>query len=228
MGLSDQDLADLAAYMKTTGSSVTDSETVNSGEPIPPTGNEPGWQVLTGDDFVNVNCFPDTWKWDRGHAYCSGKPTGVIRYHEPLEDFELLLEWMHKKKGGNSGVFVWATPQSIGKLAEGHGRLPHGIEVQVLDLGYAEVYTQRHKKPADWFTSHGDVFPVGPVKMRPFPPVARLSPPASVRGATEEDLRHHFYGTPDGEQRILNDIRKFADIKRSPRRVIAITESFVS
>ena len=62
MGLSDQDLADLAA-LKTTGSSVTDSETVNSGEPIPP-GNEPGWQVLTGDDFVNVNCF-DTWKWDR-------------------------------------------------------------------------------------------------------------------------------------------------------------------
>ena len=45
--------------------------------------------------------------------------------------------------------------------------------------------------------------------------------------ATEDDLRHHFYGTPDGEQRILSDIRKFADTKRSPRRVIAIAESFV-
>ena len=45
--------------------------------------------------------------------------------------------------------------------------------------------------------------------------------------ATEDDLRHHFYGTPDGEQRILSDIRKFADIKRSPRRVIATAESFV-
>ena len=87
--------------------------------------------------------------------FCTGRPTGVIRYREPLKNFELLLEWMHKKKGGNSGVFVWGTPASIAKLAAGHGRLPHGIEVQVLDLGYAEVYTQRHKKPADWFTSHG-------------------------------------------------------------------------
>jgi len=45
--------------------------------------------------------------------------------------------------------------------------------------------------------------------------------------ATEDDLRHHFYGTPDGEQQILSDIRQFADTKRSPRRVIAIAESFV-
>ena len=205
MGLSDQDLADLAAYMKTTGSSVTDSETVNSGEPIPPTGNEPGWQVLTGDDFVNVNCFPDTWKWDRGHAYCTGKPTGVIRYHEPLEDFELLLEWMHKKKGGNSGVFVWATPQSIGKLAAGHGRLPHGIEVPVLDLGYAEVYTQRHKKPADWFTSHGDVFPVGPVKMSPFPPVApngKRSFPTKETTKGINQWNHYYVRAVDGEVRL--------------------------
>jgi hypothetical protein len=91
--------------------------------------------VVTGEDFVNVNCFPDTWRWEGGHAYCTGKPTGVIRYREPLENFELLLEWMHKKNAGNSGVFVWATPQSISKLAAGQGRLPHGIEVQVLDLG---------------------------------------------------------------------------------------------
>lgn len=39
--------------------------------------------------------------------------------------------------------------------------------------------------------------------------------------ATEDDLRNHFYNTPEGERRIIEDIRKFADTKRSPRRVIA-------
>ncbi|MEJ6579875.1 MAG: DUF1080 domain-containing protein [Akkermansiaceae bacterium] len=123
--------------------------------------------MLEVEDFVNVNCHDDTWIWKGGHAFCTGKPTGVIRYREPLKNFEFTCEWMHKKKGGNSGLFVWATPKSINQLAAGKGRLPHGIEVQVLDLGYAEVYTKQHNKPADWFTSHGNVFPVGPVKMTP-------------------------------------------------------------
>ena len=96
MGMSDQDLADLAAYLQTTGSEAAVDQTVQD-EPVPPTGNEPGWQVLTGKDFLNVNCREDTWRWELGHAYCTGKPTGVIRYREPLRDFELLLEWKHKK-----------------------------------------------------------------------------------------------------------------------------------
>ena len=205
MGLSDQDLANLAAYLQTTGTQVDDPMLANQGESVPPTGKEPGWEVLTGEDFVNVNCNSDTWKWEQGHAYCSGRPTGVIRYREPLEDFELLLEWMHKRKGGNSGVFVWATPQSISKLVAGHGRLPHGIEVQVLDLGYAEVYTRRHKKPADWFTSHGDVFPVGPVKMRPFPPVApngKRSFPSKETTKGINQWNHYYVRAVDGEVRL--------------------------
>ena len=139
------------------------------------------------------------------HAYCTGKPTGVIRYREPLVNFELLCEWMHKKKGGNSGVFVGATPQSISRLAGGQGRLPQGIEVQVLDLGYAEVYTQRHKKPADWFTSHGDVFPVGPIKMNPFPPVApngRRSFPSKETTKGTNEWNHYYVRAVDGEVRL--------------------------
>ncbi|MDC0920865.1 DUF1080 domain-containing protein [Opitutales bacterium] len=205
MGMSDQDLADLAVYMQSTGSGEDDSTSGDSGEPVPPTGNEPGWQVVTGEDFVNVNCFPDTWRWENGHAYCTGKPTGVIRYREPLENFELLLEWMHKKNAGNSGVFVWATPQSISKLAAGQGRLPHGIEVQVLDLGYAEHYTKRHKKPADWFTSHGDVFPVGPIKMNPFPPVApngKRSFPTKETTLGTNQWNHYYVRAVDGEVRL--------------------------
>ena len=205
MGMSDQDLADLAVYMQSTGSGEDGSTSGDSGEPVPPTGNEPGWKVVTGEDFVNVNCFPDTWRWEGGHAYCTGKPTGVIRYREPLENFELLLEWMHKKNAGNSGVFVWATPQSISKLAAGHGRLPHGIEVQVLDLGYAEHYIKRHKKPADWFTSHGDVFPVGPIKMNPFPPVApngRRSFPSKETTLGINQWNRYYIRAVDGEVRL--------------------------
>jgi putative heme-binding domain-containing protein len=205
MGMSDQDLADLAVYMQSTGSGEDDSISGDSGEPVPPIGNEPGWKVVTGDDFVNVNCFPDTWRWEGGHAYCTGNPTGVIRYREPLKNFELLLEWMHKKNAGNSGVFVWATPQSISKLAAGHGRLPHGIEVQVLDLGYAEHYTKRHKKPADWFTSHGDVFPVGPVKMNPFPPVApngKRSFPSKETTKGINQWNRYYVRAVDGEVRL--------------------------
>ena len=134
--------------------------------------NGEGWKELTGDDFINVNCNPETWRWEKGHAFCTGKPVGVIRTKEPIKNFELVCEWMHKEEGGNSGVFVWATPSSIKNLEAGKGRLPHGIEVQVLDLGYAEKYKKRYNKPADWFTSHGDVFPTGPAKMKPFPPVA--------------------------------------------------------
>jgi hypothetical protein len=44
--------------------------------------------------------------------------------------------------------------------------------------------------------------------------------------ATEDDLRNHFYNSPEGERRILDDIRKFADTKRSPRRVIADARNF--
>ncbi|MFT5498293.1 MAG: putative membrane-bound dehydrogenase-like protein [Kiritimatiellia bacterium] len=202
-GLSDQDVRDICEHLKGAGDQVSISTAAD--EPTPPTGFEPGWSVLGGDDFVNVNCQADTWRWDLGHVYCTGKPTGVIRYREPLVNFELLCEWKHKQKGGNSGVFVWATPGSIARLAAGQGRLPHGIEVQVLDLGYAEVYTERHKKPADWFTSHGDVFPVGPVKMRPFPPVApnrKRSFPSKETTKGLGEWNHYFVRAVDGEVRL--------------------------
>ena len=165
----------------------------------------PGWQDVTGKDFLNVNCWKDTWKWKDGHAWCTGRPTGVIRYREPLTNFELSCEWMHKKKGGNSGVFVWATPKSIVKLASGQGRLPHGIEVQVLDLGYRELYEAQFNKPGNWFTSHGDVFPVGPIKMKPFPPVApngRRSFPSKNTTLGINKWNHYYIRAVDGEVKL--------------------------
>jgi len=63
----------------------------------PPTGKEDGWVQLTGKDFQKVNCKEDTWRWEEGHAFCTGQPVGVISSHEPLVDFELLCEWKHKQ-----------------------------------------------------------------------------------------------------------------------------------
>ncbi|MEM7385122.1 MAG: DUF1080 domain-containing protein [Verrucomicrobiota bacterium] len=135
-------------------------------------GEGPGWKSLGKDDFVNVNCNPDTWTWKDGQAHCTGKPIGVIRSHEELENFEMVAEWRHLKSAGNSGVFLWASPESIANLEKGKGRLPHGIEVQVLDHGYTAAYQRDHQKKPDWFTTNGDVFPTGPARMKPFPPVA--------------------------------------------------------
>src|SRR6266571_5152450 len=61
---------------------------------------------------------------------------------------------------------------SIKVLEEGKGRLPTGIEVQILDHGYKQQYEKQSGKKADWFTTNGDVFPTGSTTMEPFPPVS--------------------------------------------------------
>jgi hypothetical protein len=168
-------------------------------------GTGPGWKLLSAKDFVNVNCETNTWRWEGGHAFCTGKPVGVIRSQEQIKNFELVCEWMHKQHGGNSGVFAWASPASIKKLEAGKGRLPDGIEVQVLDLGYAEKYEKRHKKKSDWFTSHGDVFPTGPAKFKPFPPVApngkRSFPSKNLTLGTNQ-WNHYYVRAINGEVRL--------------------------
>jgi len=112
-------------------------------EPLPAAcirGVEAGWRALTKEDFVNVNCDPDTWSWRDGRIHCSGKPIGVIRTRQVLTNFELVVQWRHLREGGNSGVFVWASPESIRRLEAGKGRLPEGIEVQILAIpaGFAQ------------------------------------------------------------------------------------------
>src|SRR6478736_6550235 len=66
-------------------------------------GNGPGWRVLGESDFVNVNCDADTWSFKDGKIQCTGKPTGVMRVKEQIKNFELVVQWMHQKPGGNSG-----------------------------------------------------------------------------------------------------------------------------
>ena len=167
-------------------------------------GTGEGWRDLPESEFVRVNCPKDTFTWIDGVIHCTGRPTGVIRTKSQFENFELVVEWRHLRNAGNSGVFVWAIPASIEQLAAGKGRLPHGIEVQVLDHGYTAQYEKGGRK-ADWFTTHGDVFPVGAAKMRPFPPVA----PNKKRSFPSKNLslgigkwNHYYIRCINGEVRL--------------------------
>ena len=167
-------------------------------------GTGPGWRALGEQDFVNVNCDPDTWTWKDGIAHCSGQPVGVIRSQQSFTNFELVAQWRHLRSGGNSGIFVWTTEPALKDLEP--GVLPRGgIEVQVLDNGYAEQYEKSTGKKPDWFTTHGDVFPVGTAKMKPFPPTS----PSGERSFPRKQLskgvgqwNHYYVRCINGEVRL--------------------------
>jgi hypothetical protein len=116
---------------------------------------------LTG--WVNANCAPETWSVRDGLIYCTGQPTGALRTERQYENFIIEVEWRHLSRGGNSGVFIWGTP-----IAAPGVPFLRGIEVQVLDHGYAEQYEKQNGKKSDWFTTHGDVFPIHGATMKPF------------------------------------------------------------
>ena len=166
-------------------------------------GTGPGWKQLGADDFVNVNCDEDTWTWKDGAVHCTGKPVGVCRSKKPYTNFELVAQWRHEQSAGNSGIFVWAPEESLKALQR--NRLPNGIEVQILDHGYAEQYRKRTNKEPDWFTTHGDVFPVGKSKMKPFPPTS----PNGSRSFPRKNLsrgfgewNHYYIRAINGEVRL--------------------------
>ncbi|QDT76098.1 3-keto-disaccharide hydrolase [Lacipirellula limnantheis] len=167
-------------------------------------GTAPGFHPLGEADFTNVNCDADTWTWRDGVAHCTGQPVGVIRSKQKFTNFELVAEWQHLKDAGNSGIFVWTSEAALANLKPG-SLPPGGIEVQVLDLGYTKQFEESTGKKADWFTCHGDVFPVGAAKLKPFAPVA----PDGNRSFPRKNLsrgvgqwNHYYVRAINGEIRL--------------------------
>jgi len=167
-------------------------------------GTGPGWRALTESDFTNVNCSPETWKWKDDLLTCTGQPIGVMRTRQTFTNFELVVEWRHLKSAGNSGVFVWVPDEALKGLMP--DKLPqYGIEVQMLDHGFAEAYEKRTGKKGDFFTTNGDIFAVGKSRLNPFPP---LSPNGSrsfprkqlSRGVGE--WNHYYVRAINGELRL--------------------------
>lgn len=107
--------------------------------------------------WVNANCAPETWSVTNGMIHCTGHPTGAMRTERQYENFILEVEWRHLSSGGNSGVFIWGTP-----IAAPGVPFLRGIEVQVLDHGFNVSGKNQ------WYTTHGDVFPIHGATMKPF------------------------------------------------------------
>ncbi|QTN31003.1 DUF1080 domain-containing protein [Akkermansiaceae bacterium] len=170
------------------------------------TGLEDGWKPMLEADFENVNCSPETWSFDDAARLisCTGQPIGVMRSVKEYKNFELVLEWMHEKESGNSGVFVWTSKSSLEALIK-PGLPDEGIEVQVLDPGFKASYEKSSGKPGNWFTCHGDVFPVRKARMTPFPP---LSPdgvrsfPSAENTKPHGEWNHYYIRAINGEIRL--------------------------
>ncbi len=168
-------------------------------------GSEPGFVALGKTDFVNVNCADDTWSFDGDTIRCTGTPTGVMRTTKHYTNLELVVEWRHLKSAGNSGVFLWATDESINGLQP--NKLPHGIEVQILDHGYTDLWKQKNKKDTavPFFSTNGDVFNTGVATMTPYEPTS----PNGTRGFPRKNLsrgspewNHYYVRAINGEVRL--------------------------
>lgn len=191
-------------------------------------GTEPGWRPLGEADFVMVNGDPGTWTWKDDSVACTGEPVGVTRTKKPFTNFELVTQWRHLSSGGNSGVFVWTSEAALEGLKPG-SLPPGGIEVQVLDNGFITKWEKENKAKAEWFTTHGDVFPVGTAKMKPFPPVA----PIGVRSFPRKQLsrgtpewNHYYIRAINGEVRLwVNGVEVSGGAECDPRTGYLCLES---
>ena len=155
----------------------------------PADGFEPLFNGRNLDGWVNVNCAPETFVARDGILHCDGIPTGALRTTRPFENFILELEWRHMKSGGNAGVFIWSGPLP----APGQPFL-RAIEVQVLDHGYGK---------SDWFTTHGDVFPIHGSSMKPFSPSkGDRSFPRELRSKGTNEWNHYRIVATNGVLRL--------------------------
>jgi hypothetical protein len=127
-----------------------------------PIDQSPKWvDLFNGKDLTgwkDVNTSPETWTVKDGLLVCTGRPIGVMRTTRQYENFILEIEWRHMKKKGNSGVFLWSNANP------GRGRLPRGMEVQMLELDW--INKGGGKKAHPGYIS-GELFGAGGMKATP-------------------------------------------------------------
>jgi hypothetical protein len=191
-------------------------------------GTGTGWRTLSENDFANVNCDAGTWTWKGDLVHCTGQPVGVIRTRKPVTNFELVAQWQHLRSGGNSGIFVWASEKALDGIKP--GKLPRGgIEVQVLDHGFKEQFAKQTGRTPDWFTTDGDVFPVGTSKMTPFRPTSpdgSRSFPSKKLSKGVGQWNHYYVRGINGEVRLwVNGEEVSGGTKCEPRTGYLCLES---
>jgi hypothetical protein len=167
-------------------------------------GTGPGWRTLGEEDFVDVNGVPDTWSFQGNTIRTTGIPIGVNRSRETFTNFELVVEWRHLEFGGNSGIFLWVPMEALEILEP--DQLPRfGIEIQMLDHGYHQLYEQRTGRRGEFFSTHGDVFAVGESRLNPFAPTSpngSRSFPREERSRGVGEWNHYYVRAINGEVRL--------------------------
>lgn len=160
--------------------------------------SENGWTSLfNGRDltgWVPLNVAPDTFRAVDGILVSTGVPTGMLRTERQYENFELELEWRHMKPGGNAGVFLWSDP-----LPPRGTPFPRGIEIQVLDNGF------NIPGKNEWYTTHGDVFPVNGATMTPTGRISKTghrSFPTEDRSRSSPEWNHYRILATNGVVRL--------------------------
>jgi hypothetical protein len=186
------------------------------------TENEDGFRPLfNGRDltgWVDVNCAsspctrPPTFSAHNGMIICTGVPTGILRTDRMYENFIAELEWRHLIPGGNAGFFVWADP-----IPSRGVPFARGIEVQVLD-----------GPNGDWYTTHGDVFPIHGASMQPDNPgrAGGRAYPTEHRSRPSPQWNHYRIEAVDGRISLaVNGRVVTTGAQCSPRRGYLCLES---
>jgi hypothetical protein len=138
-----------------------------------------------------VNVAPETFTARDGMIISTGLPTGVLRTEKMYENFIIEMEWRHMQPGGNAGLFIWG--DGIASVGIPFTR---GIEVQILDNGY------NVNGKNEWFTTHGDIFPIHGAKMTPTGKIAKSgtrSFPSEERSKSSPEWNHYRVVANNGE-----------------------------
>jgi hypothetical protein len=165
-----------------------------------------------------INVASDTFSVSNGVIVSTGFPTGLFRTDRQYENFIIELEWRHMKSGGNAGLFVW----SDGLPARG-APFPRGMEIQMLDNGF------NVKGKNQWYTTHGDVFPVKGAVMTPADRVSDTgarSFPTEERSKSSPEWNHYRLEAIDGNLKLsVNGKHVTTGLNASPRKGYLCLES---